>query len=195
MTVLDAGRASKLPNSAGSFPRGHGMGVAIFGRGADRERGPSDTARNGLGRRDRAVRPSRRDPHDGGSGSPSGGGTAQAEEQQREQRPGGPCQDLCCVCEPSKPGRHHPADEAKPDQTDCDSHPPILPGHAIAIEMPRCRARAVHVDVREMSTPVTLCEGSQPGRSSTLYQANLTRRVDPPTGGPRRTHRRTSTSI
>jgi hypothetical protein len=192
MTVLDAGRASKLPNSAGSFPRGHGMGVAIFGRGAGRERGPSDTARNGLGRRDGAVRPSRRDPHDGGSGSPSCGGTAQAEEQQREQRPGGTRQDLRCVCEPSKPGRYHPADEAEPDQTDCDSHPPILPATTIAIEMPRCRARAVHVDVREMSTSVTLREGSRPGRSSTLYQANLTRGVDPATGGPRRTHRRTS---
>jgi hypothetical protein len=68
-------------------------------------------------------------------------------------------------------------------------HPPAT---TIAIEMPRCRARAVHVDVREMSTSVTLREGSRPGRSSTLYQANLTRGVDPATGGPRRTHRRTS---
>ncbi len=163
------------------------MGVAIFGRGAGRERGPSNTARNGLGRRDGSVRPSRRDPHDRGSGSPSGGGTAQAEEQQREQRPGGTRQDLCCVRDTSKPSRYHAADEAEPDQTDCDSHPPALPGLDIAIEMPRCRAKAVHVDVREMSTSVTLRSGTRPERSSNLYHANLTGCVDLATGGPWRT--------
>src|SRR5580765_355423 len=37
MTLLDAGWVSNLLNSAGSFPRGHGMGVAIFGHGAGRD--------------------------------------------------------------------------------------------------------------------------------------------------------------
>jgi hypothetical protein len=154
-------------------------------------RGPSNTARNGLGRRDGAVRPSRRDPHDGGSGSPSSSGTGQAKEQQREQRPRGTRQDLRRVCDPSKTSWYHPADEAEPDQTECDSHPPNPPDDDTAIEVPRCRARAVHVDVREMSTSVTPRAGSRPGRSSNLYHANLTGCVDVGTGGPRRTYRRT----
>ena len=184
---MQAGRQS--PEFSGEPPARSRHGRCNFRPRRGSRRGPSNTARNGLGRRDGAVRPSRRDPHDGGSGPSSCGGAAQAADQQREQRPGSTRQDLCCVRDTSKPGRYHSADEAEPDQTDCDSHPSILPATTPQL---KCQGvvRKLFTSMYPKCRRLTLRAGTRPGRSSNLYQANLTGRVDPATGGPRRAYRR-----
>ncbi len=147
-------------------------------------RDPSNAAGNGSGRRDGGVRPSRRDPHDGGSRTPSADGTRQAEHQQGEQRSGGAREDLRRVRGTCEPGRHHATDEAEPDQTDCDSHPDNPPDHDAASGMPRRRARSIHVDVREMPTVVTLHLDRRTRRSRNLYRVTLTGTVAVGTGRP-----------